>query len=321
MIVCEGIPMVSMWGRCTVLSLITVACICLCIALMTETGSGDSSLNHLNVIIETSNSTVVPNGSVNIVHFSVAIQTSYYEPNISYDIMLRINDPNFSRYEFNPGIFKLLGHRESWGMLKVYVPEDILAGTHEIPVSAHALSNNGSYRVIKVGFITIKVLENRNVPVEFVGGNIVPYYPDIPQITHHLLLSNEGNTVERVICRYLSDGEEINISVWDRKSTEEVGPLRPIELSPGEYVAIDVVFFIDGIPDKDGMIPITIEVVASEDAWVIGSLDSQVFKLPKDEGEESLDWVLVILSVAVVVLLALTILLWRRGGHPEAPSS
>lgn len=315
-----GSPMVPMWDRGRVISFIAIACICLFIALMTETGSGDSALDHLYVIIETSNSTVVPNGSVNIVLFAVAIQTSYNEPNVSYDLTLRINHPEFSRYEFEPGIVKLHAHRESWATLKVYVPDHIQAGTHEIPVSAHAMSSNYSYRVINVGFITIEVLENRKVSVEFAGGNIIPYYPDIPQITHNLILSNEGNTVERVLCRYRSNGEEINVSVWRKGPNHEVNPEEPIELAPGEYEVINVVFFIDGILDEDGRIPITIEVVSSEDGRVLGDRDSQVFKLKKDDEEGSWDPIYVGLSIAVVVLVALIVLLWRRGGNSEAPS-
>ena len=316
-----GNPMVSICGGSKALSLIAIACICLCIALMTESASGESALNRLSVSFNTANSTVDPNGSVSSVEFNVLISASYYEGNTSYWATLRIDDPDFSMYKFDPEIVYLTVHRSQRMTLNVYVRDDIPAGTYEIPVSAHTLSNYGTYRIIDVGNFSIDVLSYRSVPAEFVGGNIVPYYHDIPQITHHLLLSNGGNTDERVLFRYLTNGEEVNVSVWEKGQNHEVGPEDPIELAPGEYVPIDVVFFIDGIPDEDGMLPITIEVVSSEDGQVLGTRDSQVYKLRKDAEEEPLNRFHLALSVAVVVLLALLVLQWIRGGRSQASSA
>lgn len=310
---------VSVWRGDIVLSLVTIAGICLFIALMTEVGMGEPGIYYLRVDFHTDNATVDPSEPVGAVQFDIDVWMSLYTDE-SYDVMLRIDDPEFSSYEFVPDVVTHISSRPKRVQLKVYIPDDIRAGTYEIPVIAYLFSSNRTYQVTNIGNVTIDVLENRNVPVEFVGGNNIPYYPDIPQIIQHLLLSNEGNTDERVLCRYLSNGVAINVSVWRRGSNEEVGLENPIELAPGEYVATTVVFFIDGIPDEDGMIPITIEVVSSEDGRVLGSRDSQVFKHPKDEDEGAWDNFHVALGIVVVVLLALTILLWRRGGRSETSS-
>ena len=314
--------MVSIWGRCVVQSLIAIACIFLSVSLMAETGSGDSAFNHVRVHFRTDDSTVVPNGSVSTVEFTATISISYYDGN-TYYLTLRVKHPEFSWFEFDPDIVRVPAARSTWANLKVFVTDDVPAGIHEIPVTAHVLSSNGTSRYVEVDSITIEVLKDRDVTVEFAGGNIVPYYQDIPQITHHLLLYNAGNTVERVLCNYISSGEELNVSVWRRRPSEEIGVLNPIELAPGEYAAIDVVFLLDGVPDEDGVIPITIEVEAFDDGEVLDSLDSQVYRLTKEEEERGETWDLyhVTLGIAVAVLLALTIMFWRRGGGPEVSST
>jgi hypothetical protein len=312
--------MVTIWCRCVVLSFIAIASFFLFIALVAEPGSGDTAFDHVNVRFSSKNSTVEPNGSVSTVEFTATISISYNDGN-TYYLTLRVRHPEFTWFEFDPDIVRVPPARSTWANLKVFVPDDVPAGVHDIPVTAHVRSSNGTSRYVKVDNITIEVLEHREVNVEFVGGNIVPYYSDIPQIIHNLLLVNKGNTVERVTCIYLFDEGEVNISAW--AGAEKVGAVYPIELAPGEYVAIDVVFFIDEIPVEGSVIPITIEVVSVDDGEVLDSIDSQVYRLTKEEdGEEEIwDPYHVALGIAALVLVALASLLWRRSGGMEVPSA
>jgi hypothetical protein len=303
---------VSVWSGGTALSLLSIACICLCIALMTGAGKGESPIDELHVAPRTENATFDPTASADAVQFNLNVWSTYYDWEYSYDVMLRIDHPQFSRCEFVPDVIEDVPNEPRLVQLKVYVPDDILAGTYELPVLAHAFCSNGTYEVVDATNVTIVVLEDRRVPVEFAGGNIIPYYADIPQIIHHLLLSNEGNTAERVLCRYLTNGTEINTSVWSKGQNHEVRPENPIQLAPGEFVVIDVVFFLTGVPDEDGTVPITIEVFSSEDGKVLDSIDSQVYKSPKEE-EESWDWVHASLIIVAVLVLAL-ILFWHWRG-------
>jgi hypothetical protein len=294
----------------TALSIMTIACILVCIAMMSGTVRGEEAIDGLHVALRTDNATIGP--SVSSVRFDLDVWISYYDWDYTFDVVLCIDDPVFSRYESVPDVIEDVSNDQRLVQLRVYVPDGIIAGTYQVPIHAHAFSDNGTHHVLAVGNVTIDVMEDRSVPVGFAGGNIVPYYADIPQIIHHLVLSNEGNTVERVLCRYLTYGEEINASFW--RGSEEVGPENPVELAPGEYVVIDVVFFIDGIPDEDGVIPITIEVLSTEDEQVLSSVDSQVYKLEKED--EEVPWVPVAVALVVALVVVVLVVYWHWRSKP-----
>lgn len=293
-------------------SLVAISFLCIGLTLMSDVGMSEPVEDTVFVDFLNRNATFDPSEPVEAVIFHLDIWSSFNASEAEwFDVILEIDDPEFTKYEFQPGVVRSVDDDPKRVLLKVYPPEGILADVYDLPILAHAFSNNGTYRGQALGNVTIDVLERRYVPIEFIGGNIIPYYPDIPQITHNLLLFNEGNTVEHIFCRYLTNDEDIEVSVCGG-SSYHVDPANPVEILPGEYVVLHVVFFIDTIPDENGMIPITMEIVSSEDGQVLFSRNSLVHKLPERDDKEPLDPFCIGLAVATIVLLVLMLFYRQR---------